>query len=105
MKVYSIFDKKAGNYEYVFLCASDIDSVRVIDSLVFSQTSQYNKYPEDFDLCCVGDFDASSGTLLPCKPRFVTCLQDRVVFAEVQRNLLRRKVQECEASSSEVSHE
>ncbi len=65
MKLYSIFDAKANTYCAPFECVSNGVAIRQLMDLVSDAKTTVSKYPEDFSLYFVGDFDADTGSLLP----------------------------------------
>ena len=65
MKVYSIFDKKAGTYSNPFFCVSQGVALRSLMDLVADKRTSIAMHPEDFALYEVGSFDDVSGSLLP----------------------------------------
>lgn len=65
MKLYSIFDAKANTYCAPFECVSNGVAIRQLMDLVSDAKTTVSKYPEDFSLYFVGDFDTDNGQLLP----------------------------------------
>lgn len=65
MKLYSIFDAKANTFCAPFECVSNGVAIRQLMDLVSDAKTTVSKYPEDFSLYFVGDFDTDSGALLP----------------------------------------
>ncbi len=65
MKLYSIFDAKANTYCAPFECVSNGVAIRQLMDLVSDAKTTVSKYPEDFSLYFVGDFDTDNGSLLP----------------------------------------
>lgn len=106
MNVYSIFDKKGCCFELIFHASDDVSAIRTCDSMVFSRDNQYAKYPEDFDLFHIGEFDQKTGILVAKQIRFVLNFQDRIVYAQVQQQIFQEKLKKAkEAEQSEVSNE
>lgn len=75
MLVYSLFDRKVKEYGALVLMNNDAAVCRALqESLreVKRGSSTIVKYPEDFDIMCVGEFDPESGMLIGEPVRFVT---------------------------------
>ena len=65
MKLYSIYDAKANTYCAPFECVSNGVAIRQLMDLVSDAKTTVSRYPEDFSLYFVGDFDTDTGALLP----------------------------------------
>lgn len=63
MKMYALFDKKAGSYGGILLAASDGHVSRVIQERFTGSGDTVEKYPEDFDLYSLGEFSLDIGTV------------------------------------------
>ena len=71
--VYSIFDVKASCYGNIFASSTDGLALRVFEQIVqFGGNPDYQRYPEDFALYCIGEFLDTTGDLTPCRARLVT---------------------------------
>lgn len=64
-KLYTVYDKKAQNCLGIFPANNDLVAIRD-----FSQTCSYkdeknmiNKFPEDYNLLCLGEFDEETGVI------------------------------------------
>jgi len=64
-KVYAIRDCKAQVYNTPFFQNSHGEAERSFDQLVKDEKSMVAKYPDDFDLYYIGDYDDQLGTLVP----------------------------------------
>lgn len=65
MFMYSLFDKKAGQYDpAVLLGHSDGHMTRQLDEAFRGSKNTVEKYPDDYDLYQVGEFDQASGTVI-----------------------------------------
>lgn len=60
MLLYSLLDKKAGSYGGIMMAPNDAMLVRTIIERVESRDT-LARFPDDFDLYQVGEFDDSSG--------------------------------------------
>lgn len=67
MKVFSIFDIKAGAFDRPFFAQTVGIAIRSFTDAINDKNSPFNKYPDDFTLFELGEFDDSSGiiTALP----------------------------------------
>lgn len=65
MKLFSIYDEKADSYSQPFTAAANGLAIRQLQELVNDKTTTISKYPEDFSLYFIGDFDSDRGLLLP----------------------------------------
>lgn len=66
-KLFTIKDSKAEIYNFPFPALTHGEAERNFKTLVDDPKTQISKYPEDFDLYYVGDFDDVEGkfSLLP----------------------------------------
>lgn len=60
-KVYSVYDSKAEAYMQPFYCQSKGQAIRSFTEVSNDNTSQIGKYPEDFTLFELGEFNDSNG--------------------------------------------
>lgn len=65
MKLYSIRDSKASAFNLPFFNKTHGEAERNFRELVNDEKSFPSKYPEDFDLYCLGSFDEHTGLLSP----------------------------------------
>lgn len=73
MKIYSIYDMKAESYGNLFVAVTDGIASRCFAQVVaFSGNEDYARYPEDFTLYCLGEFNNGTGDVCPERPRPVT---------------------------------
>lgn len=79
MKVYSIFDRKAQGYEMptLMLFRNDELALRAIGAAFNGGQlgGLFGKYPEDFEIYCLGEFDQNTG-LIKSEVNFVAHLVD-----------------------------
>lgn len=66
-KVFSVFDSKAQAYGVPFFAVNEGLAVRSFTDLVNDSRSTVNRYPDDFILYHVGQFDDSDGKLVALK--------------------------------------
>lgn len=71
-QVFSLFDSKANAYIQPFFMAQKGQALRALDSIVNNPQTEVNKYPADFALYKLGEFDDVSGQLVSLKvPEFI----------------------------------
>lgn len=71
-KVFSVRDVKADSYGALICCPTRGIALRVFAEACANPQSPMSQYPADFSLYEVGDWDASSGTLVGHKvPEYV----------------------------------
>lgn len=68
MKLYSIFDKKAGTYGPITTAPNQVFALRLFEKLCKDSGSTIHDYPSDFCLHYLGDFDDSNGMIKPVPP-------------------------------------
>lgn len=71
MRVYSLFDRKMKEYGSLVLGTNDATMGRALKEAVLNPQSPMFKYPEDFDLMCLGDFDVENGDIEGQTPQLV----------------------------------
>lgn len=63
MNAYSMFDRKVGAYGLPFFAQNDDLAVRLICSNMMEEHSMISRFPEDYTLFEVGEFDADEGVV------------------------------------------
>lgn len=72
-KMYSIRDIKGDYFNAVHISSTHGEAERNFRTLVNEPNSTVSKYPEDFDLYCVGEFNDTDGTITPKYPAERIC--------------------------------
>lgn len=77
MKIYTIYDKKTETYGRPFFERSDQAALRSVRTVVNTpeQHNQYYKYPGDFELVQIGQYNDESGMLEAMTPQKLTELK------------------------------
>lgn len=71
-KLYTVRDVKTGIYEVPLAQISHGEAERTFQSLLKDSNSKISKYPEDFELYYLGDYDNLTGTVIPnSSPQFI----------------------------------
>lgn len=65
MKLFAVLDVKANFFLKPFSDSNTINALRGFDTAVNEFGSTFNKFPDDFALCELGDFDCQTGSLVP----------------------------------------
>lgn len=68
LKVCSVLDAKVAAYNAPFFVRSRGEALRSWQSAVNDPETMMCKYPEDYTLFEIGEFDESTGTLVPASP-------------------------------------
>lgn len=63
-KVYSIFDDKAQVFNLPFYCSNDAMAIRAFADAINNSGRLESRFPEDFRLYCLGDFDEEKGVVV-----------------------------------------
>lgn len=87
MKLYAVRDCKADSFGAPMSIASVGIARRVLLETAQQGNSPLAKYPEDFSLYELGEYDADSGEIRPCKPApvFVATVLDILNEARAAR--------------------
>lgn len=71
MKLFSVFDKKAGTYGPVITQANQVIAIRFFERVAKDKESTIFLYPSDFCLHYLGEFDDNTGMIKPVPPTSV----------------------------------
>lgn len=74
LKVFSVYDSKVGSYLSPFFVRSKGEAIRGVVNELENPNSNLAKFPADFTLFEIGEYDDEHGTLVPCAPQSVGCL-------------------------------
>lgn len=66
--LFTVYDSAAGTYLDPFVAPSIEFAIREFRSVVNQPGHQFNKFPADYTLFHVGQFDITSGELVGCSP-------------------------------------
>lgn len=79
--IYSIFDVKAKTYGAPFTVLNDDVAFRVVDHILQAPDTDYRRYPDDFVVYHLGDFDTDSGLVVAAtSPRLVCSVRSRLDY-------------------------
>lgn len=71
-KIFAIFDKKALTYFNPFYYHNKALALRGFGEIVNDPKTPLNKYPADFSIWSIGEWDEKTGTIVPLsKPEFL----------------------------------
>lgn len=79
MFAFSTYDSKVGAFSEPFFAPSVEFAIREFRRAVNSEGTQVSKYPEDYTLFVVGEFDQETGKFVPQEP---TSLGVAITFLE-----------------------
>lgn len=85
MLVFAVYDKKMAEYGPPVAVGHVIEAKRWFDSLVNGE-GVVSRYPEDFALYRIGEYDAASGTMTAEAPVFIVDGVSLVRSEEVQQD-------------------
>lgn len=85
MLVFAVYDKKMAEYGPPVAVGHVIEAERWFDSLV-NGDGVVSRYPEDFALYRIGEYDAASGTMTAEAPVFIVDGASLVRSKEVQKD-------------------
>jgi hypothetical protein len=69
VKMYSVYDVKAEIFSSPHFMGSDGVAIRSFSTACEDENSQFYKYPTDFSLYVVGEFNIETGEISPLKPK------------------------------------
>lgn len=69
LHMYSVYDKAVNAYLQPFYARSKGEALRAFTEAVNDQKHTFNKHAADYTLMLVGEFDDSSGVIVPVDPR------------------------------------
>lgn len=68
MFIYTIYDRKASYCLPVFSLKSEADARRQFSEIITQSDTLVSKYPGDYDLVCIAEFDEQTGNVIPYSP-------------------------------------
>ena len=72
LRVYSIFDDKAQVFNTPFFSINHGTALRAFGDLCNDTRSSISRYPQDFHLYCLGEFDEDKGCIVNAEhPEFI----------------------------------
>lgn len=90
MRLYSLYDRKAREYGQQIIGGRNDELVMRSLLELRGSDAMPGKYPEDFELYCLGEFDQRAGQITPIiPPEFVIGLQ--TLFSAVAREVVREE--------------
>lgn len=90
-QAYSIYDSAAATYRQVYLFDREAEAKRFAIQLLTQQESDITRYPDDFSLCHIGEFDSSTGKFTPADSIRVS-----IKFWELRAELVNKELQSDE---------
>lgn len=71
--VYCVYDDKADAYLEPFIARSDGEAIRMIATVAVDPNHMFGKYPTDYCLFRVAEWDEWLGLLYPTEPKKMIC--------------------------------
>lgn len=65
LKIFSLFDKKSAHFGKPIIAPHHAPLIREFSEAVNDDKSTFSKFPSDFDLYEIGDFDHITGQITP----------------------------------------
>lgn len=65
---YAVFDSKAKFFTAPFYCANDMVAKRMFAGAARDAATDISRFPQDYTLFCVGEYDDEKGALTPLSP-------------------------------------
>lgn len=69
--IFSIYDNKAETFNTPMYVPAKGVAIRAFSDQANDPQSMLNKHPQDYELFCIGDFDADIGLLTPMTPQSI----------------------------------
>ncbi|UYD39214.1 MAG: nonstructural protein [Wigfec virus K19_151] len=63
-KIFTVHDSKAQAYLPPFYMRTKGEAIRAFETTVKDTNSQFNKYPQDYTLVELGEFDDNTGSII-----------------------------------------
>jgi len=100
LQAYSVFDSKAKFFVKPFYCANDMVALRLFASAASDRALDIGKFPTDFSLFHVGEWDDDSGTFTQVSPlrnlglaaQFIDAPVSSVAVDQAERKLNKTEV-------------
>ena len=73
LKIYSVFDDKAGAFDRPFFLQNDPMAIRSFSDAVADKTTGLSVHASDYKLYCLGEFDDVSGKLTSLREPLFLC--------------------------------
>lgn len=84
-KIFAIFDKKALFFTPPFVNRNKAEGLRTFDELVNDSQTRFNKYPSDFQIFELGEWDERTATIIVHpKPLF---LEEAMAFVKKDKKI------------------
>jgi len=87
MKIFAMYDKKAGHYLQPFPEPSAIAALRGFEIAVNDAKSIFSRFPDDFELHELADFDQATGEISPQNPQNLGSARTVLKQPQVQNTL------------------
>lgn len=75
VRMYSIYDKKTQLFGFPQYCHNAAQACRMFTGVFLEPQNMMARFPEDYDIYDLGEFDDNSGTVTSDKPTFICSLK------------------------------
>lgn len=75
-KIYSVFDRRLKEHLFVVVGETDEAMLRQIFNDFLSRETIFSRFPADYDLIFVSEFNRDTGVVLPVDPVIVSSFND-----------------------------
>lgn len=87
LKVFSVRDQKAEAYLNPIVTETDAVAIRMFDRACRDETHDFHQHAEDYILFKVGEFDRTTGELIPILPTAVRYAVEAVAVPEIPKKV------------------
>lgn len=88
MKIFSVMDTKAGTFLRPMSESNLVHAIRAFEVACNEPSSTFNRYPDDFSLFELAEFDVQTGTITPLvAPQNICTARSLIKQAPVQQVL------------------
>ena len=89
LKMFSVCDRVSETYINPFVLVTERDAIEGFRTIIAEEGNNYNKFPEDFDLVSVGQFDPQKGVIDSHEPKRI--INGWELTTEQHREILNQK--------------
>lgn len=87
IQIFSILDLKAEAYQQPFFTTNNATAIRMLQNELQREGSNFAKYPEDYNLFAIGDFNDVNALLTPRIPESLgNAMQMNALIKEIENN-------------------
>lgn len=96
-KIYTIRDKKIGNFLQPSIVNHETELTRILGELVLKEDHNFGKFPDEYELYYIGTFDEDTGIITSIPEQFILTLNELLPKGHLkQLSLLKKEEEENE---------